>query len=374
MKVVNHKELERLIEVIYDKSLSIFVHGKFGIGKSETIFKVSQKLAKKNGKSFIDWNRITQQQKRELLKDENVEKSFIFADNRASQLDVSDTRGLPNFFDDVVEWKPNLLFKVLSNPKASGIIFFDELNTAPPMIMNSLLQIVLDRCIGEISFPSSVVPIAAGNRMEDKASLFSMPMPLANRFLHVELGQPTVDGFTEYGLANGKRLDNRIIAYLHWQESKMFDWDGKTKDFAVATPRSWKFCSVLIENVTDEDEVELLASTAVGEKVASHFAAFLKLQRSVDVAEIMKNPEKMKEITELDLKWSLMAAITTYYQKHMRTEVLRSVYLICDNMETEFAMLLLRMIRPVNKEFFRTESLKLEEGDKYLTMLRDFVF
>lgn len=43
---------------------------------------------------------------------------------------------------------------------------------------------------------------AAGNRKEDRASVFDMPAPLANRFVHLQV-EPDFDSFKAYALDAG---------------------------------------------------------------------------------------------------------------------------------------------------------------------------
>lgn len=360
-KIVSHLELKNFVEKVYYDSVSSFIHGGIGIGKSETINKVAKKIAKDKGKAFVDWNRISDKEKRELLKEENIEKSFVFCDIRASQSAPEDLKGLPNFSENFVDWKPNLIFKVLSNTKASGILFFDELNLATPSVMSALYQIVLDRCIGEISFPKSVVPIACGNRIEDRGNISELPAPLSNRFVHLELRPPTIDEFTDYGLNNGKMYDSRIISFLQFKPSRIYLYDSKNKDKSFPTPRMWSVTNKLIKDVTDLDLMEILVSSSVGEATAIEFIAFLKLQQKIDVEDLIRHPEKVKEIKEIDLKYSLLSAITEYFNRHKQADTLKSIVLICNGMEAEFSVLLLRLIKSSDKSFFLKEAIQIKE-------------
>ena len=376
MKSINHLELEKFINIVYDKSLSSYIWGGTGIGKSETISKVAQDIARENKKKFIDWNRISDEHKRELLKDDVFEESFIFCDIRASQLDSSDTRGLPTFVNNFVEWKPNLVFKVLSNPKASGILFLDELNLAPPSILASLYQVILDRCIGEISFPDSVVPIAASNRIEDRGAVFELPAPLANRFLHLELKVPDVESWTAYGLDNGHKIDSRIISFLQFKPSRIYSYDSRNKDKSFATPRMWVKTSKLIEGIDSEDLdlIETLVSSSVGEGIAVEFTAFLKLARKIDVESLIKKPESVKNIKEIDLKYSVLATVSEYYRNHKTANILKGVIQICANMETEFGVLLSRLVKAVDVEFWRKEVIKIPDFKEWARANEKYLF
>ncbi len=49
--------------------------------------------------------------------------------------------------------------------------------------------------------------------------------------------------------------------------------------------------------------------------MALEYTAFLKLQTKIDLDSILKNPEQIKNITEIDLKYVLIGTIAEKYQK-----------------------------------------------------------
>ena len=164
---INHKQMERLIKLAYQRKQPIYVWGATGIGKSMTIKRVAKEIAKDMG---LNYN--------EDISKINEEGNFSVVDIRISQLDPSDLRGLPKIDNGNTKWlPPNWL------PRAGkGIIFFDELNLAPPSIQASAYQLILDRRLGEYILPEGWIIISAGNRLEDRANVFELPAPLKNRF------------------------------------------------------------------------------------------------------------------------------------------------------------------------------------------------
>ena len=329
MKEINHSELKSVVKTFYDKKLSLFVWGTFGIGKSTIIKEVADEL------------------------------KINCIDVRISQLEPSDLRGIPKVDGIVTRWLPPSWLP--SDKDSKGILFFDEINLAPPSIQASCYQLILDRRLGDYVLPNGWVVVSCGNRIEDRANVFELPSPLANRFCHIGLRVPTIDEWTDWGLNNGTQIDSRIIAFLQFKPSRIFAYDSKNKDKAIGTPRSWEFCSKLIKDVSDLDVLETLVSSAVGEAVAIEFIAFIKLQRKIDVEDLIKNPEKVKEIKEIDLKYSLLPTITEYFNKHKKADVLKSIVLICNNMEAEFSVLLLRLIKSSDKTFFLKEAIQIKE-------------
>ena len=68
-----------------------------------------------------------------------------FLDVRAVQLDPVDLRGLPRIAADQTEWVPPKFLPT----RGKGILFLDELTSAPQMTQAGCYQLVLDRKLGE---------------------------------------------------------------------------------------------------------------------------------------------------------------------------------------------------------------------------------
>ena len=106
-------------------------------------------------------------------------------DLRLSQLAPADLRGLP--VADHEQGVARLLPPEFLPRSGSGILFLDEINLAPPALQVVAKQLVLDRRVGSYTLPEGWLVWAAGNRKEDRAAVFDMPAPLANRFLHLQV-------------------------------------------------------------------------------------------------------------------------------------------------------------------------------------------
>ena len=86
------------------------------------------------------------------------------------------------------------------------------MNLAPPTIQALAYSLIWDRFVSEYAISPNVLILAAGNRLEDRASVFELNDPLKNRFSHCELGQPSIEGWTEWALLNN--IDSRVITFL----------------------------------------------------------------------------------------------------------------------------------------------------------------
>jgi len=346
---VNHDELKRLIKRAYNTKTPLFIWGTTGIGKSNSVRDTAKEIATEEKAEFVE-------------NCNNKDKEFGLGDIRISQLEPSDLRGLPIQDKDKnsTSWLPPSWLP--RNPESKGILFFDELNLSPPSIQATAYQLILDRKIGEYSLPKGWVIVSAGNRIEDGCNVFSMSSALCNRFIHTELGIPDKDEWFNWGVKND--IDSRVIAFLQFKPSALFNYDSKTKDKAFPTPRSWEVTSRLIKDVKDSKELMILISSAVGEATATEFLAFLRLQSKINIKEILNKPESVKKITEIDLKYVLLGTIAEYYKKD--NKVLEKSFEICNYLEPEFAILLLRFLKGIKPTNFSKEIIKSDKGKKLL--------
>jgi len=358
VREVTHKELKEILHEDYDLRLAHLVIGGTGIGKSWIVAEVAEEIAKKLGREFVKWNKLPLADKHKIA--EHPEKYFFLMDTRLSQLDPSDLRGLPSLNGkDVVEWKVPFWLYVASLKGATGIIFFDEINLAPPTIQASAYQLIYDRELGEVPLAEGVVCFGAGNRLSDKANVYDIPRPLQNRFTHTTLRAPIIDGqsmkddWAEWALNNG--VDMRIITFLMQRPSLLNPKINDNSDErAFPTPRTWAVCSKLIAGKTDLDKIEMLASTAVGAGAASELTSTIKFSRKINLKDILEHPENASKIKELDLKYSLLSLVSEWYAEHHSKNDLETVLQIANVIQPEFAILLLRYVKVKHPSQFKS--------------------
>lgn len=106
----------------------------------------------------------------------------------ASVHEPSDFSGLPVVGDDpavqgVPMAPPDWAVRLVRAGK--GLLFLDELSTAPPAVQAALLRLVLERRIGALRLPPGVRIVAAANPRSSAADGWELSPPLANRFVHL---------------------------------------------------------------------------------------------------------------------------------------------------------------------------------------------
>lgn len=106
----------------------------------------------------------------------------------ASVHEPSDFSGLPVLGDDpaaqgVPMAPPDWAVRLVRAGR--GLLFLDELSTAPPAVQAALLRLVLERRIGALQLPPGVRIVAAANPPSSAADGWELSPPLANRFVHL---------------------------------------------------------------------------------------------------------------------------------------------------------------------------------------------
>ncbi|KJK44347.1 ATPase AAA [Lentzea aerocolonigenes] len=107
----------------------------------------------------------------------------------ASVHEPSDFAGLPVVGDDpatqgVPMAPPDWAVRLVRAGR--GLLFLDELSTAPPAVQAALLRVVLERRIGALRLPPGVRIVAAANPRSSAADGWELSPPLANRFVHLQ--------------------------------------------------------------------------------------------------------------------------------------------------------------------------------------------
>lgn len=184
-------------------------------------------------------------------------------DVRLSQLAPTDLRGLPvaDPKTRTSRWYPPEFLPSIG----AGILFLDEINMAPPAMQGVAQQLILDRRVGNYQVPSDWRVWAAGNRKEDRASVFEMPAPLANRFIHLSV-RPDADSFRHYALTAG--VSEAVLAFVAYRPNLLHAPNPLHP--AWPSPRSWVMASELHRLALD-------IAPAVGEGAAAEFSAFISV-------------------------------------------------------------------------------------------------
>ena len=313
--------LKKSLMSMIDSKIPVFVWGNPGVGKSSII--------------------------KQIANDKNME----FIDLRLSLLDPTDLRGIP-FFDSsnksAIWAKPEFLPN--SNSKAFGILFLDEINSAPPTVQAAAYQLILDRKIGEYTLPINYAIVAAGNYESDRGVTYRMPTPLANRFVHLDF---ELD-FEEWkSWAYESKIDTSIISFLSYKPQNLFTFDAKAKEKSFATPRSWSFVNDILNSNLQIEFLKDVISGAVGKDSSDEFMNFCKvIDKLPNIQEILEaiNTEVP---TNNSVLYALCTGIVYALKENSSIEKVTNILNYSLNLPNEFSVML---IRDLQKEGVEIES------------------
>jgi len=228
-------------------------------------------------------------------------------DIRLSQMEPSDLRGIPFRSENAVEWAVPSMLPNAERHGGQGILFLDEITSAPPSVSAAAYQLILDRKLGEYEVPDGWAIIAAGNRQGDRGVTYSMPAPLANRFSHYEV-DINLDDWVAWAYAN--EIDERIIAFLRFRPDLLFDFDPAHNPVAFPSPRSWEFSHRALQKFIDNASLLLGSLQAcVGNAAGIELNAFIASLDQMPDLDAIVNGEAVETPKEIDLQYAVASAL-----------------------------------------------------------------
>lgn len=268
---------KELTSVMQGHHTPVMLWGSPGIGKSQIIFQI----ASNNKVNIIDI--------------------------RLSQMEPSDLRGIPFKNGNLVDWSVPSLLPDSKRHGEQGILFLDEITSAPPTVSAAAYQLILDRCLGDYIVPKGWVIFAAGNRQGDRGITYSMPAPLANRFSHFEL-DVNLDDWVTWAYKNN--IDERIIGFLRYRPEYLFDFNSKYNPTAFPSPRTWEFVHKALKKFgTDLFLFKQAASACVGKVAGAEITTFIKHISDFPNLDAIINGESVLIPKKLDLQYAICAAL-----------------------------------------------------------------
>ncbi len=271
-----------------------------------------------------------------------AERKLELLDLRASLLDPTDLRGIPTVDGDNARWCPPSFLP--SDPKSEGLLFFDELNAAPPLVQASLYQLTLDRRVGEYVLPDKWRILAAGNRAEDASVTFRMPAALSNRFIHLDF-EVDFDDWRKWAIDHD--IHPLVLSFLSTRQELLFNMDNSDRGFP--TPRSWEMVSDILGAIGKVGEAQDILLGTVGEAATIEFMAYCDNALSEDaIKKILDDPEKAKLPQKLGDQYALISYVTGAAKDKRVLDAAASLVL---RLKPELGILLLRNILQKHPRF-----------------------
>lgn len=324
-------ELISSVSSLVEQKVPTFIWGAPGVGKSSIV----KQIAEQKGVGFIDL--------------------------RLALMDPTDLKGIP-FFDKEVHsalWAPPAFLP----REGEGILFLDELNSAPPSVQASAYQLILDRKVGEYELPDGWAIVAAGNREGDRGVTYRMPAPLANRFVHFEM-EIDVDEWRDWGYKKG--LDRRIISYIAYKNEHLFTFDALSDTKSFATPRSWEYVDSVLKSDLDNSLLLQVISGAVGGDVAVGFLGFIKVMSKLPNMESILACGEGEYSEKVDVLYALSTGLVSGLLRDNTDEKLDNLLKYTLELKSEFAVMIVQDLQ--------RSGVKMEHSKVFKEWVKKFAY
>jgi MoxR-like ATPase len=222
-----------------------------------------------------------------------------------------------------------------------GLVFLDELNTAPPALQPALLGAIQERRVGGHTLGPRVRVLGAANPVSQAAGGWDLAAPVANRLGHidwpapdaVEWGEWLIGGATAEA-ARDPHLEEEMVraawptawalasgqvsAFLHRRPEllhKMPQDGDPAQSRAWPSPRTWEYATRALAgariHTLDDAETEELVAAFIGTAPAGELMVWLAEQALPDPAKLLDGEaEWAPDFERLDRTEAVLGACT----------------------------------------------------------------
>ncbi len=212
-----------------------------------------------------------------------------------------------------------------------GLLFFDELSSAPPAVQAALLRVVLERRVGSLRLPETVRIVAAANPPASAADGWHLAAPLANRFVHLHWHHdpatvargltgvwPTVDipvvspARAASALA---RARGAVAGFLTARPglTHHLPADAAGRGGAWPSPRTWEMVLRLITfhhaSGTNGEALALAVTGAIGDGAGLELITYLEQLDLPDPERVLADPDAFTLPERGDRQYAFLTAV-----------------------------------------------------------------
>ncbi|WP_043636698.1 AAA family ATPase [Nonomuraea candida] len=260
----------------------------------------------------------------------------------ASVHEPSDFAGLPVIGDDpaatgVPMAPPDWAVRLATAGR--GVVFFDELSSAPPAVQAALLRVVLERRVGSLPLPEPVRVVAAANPPSSAADGWHLSPPLANRFVHLQwthdprtvargmagtwpaVPLPVIDPARVPGAV--ARARGAISGFLTARPglAHHLPADAESRGRAWPSPRTWEMALRLLAAGyaagSGHKAVAAAVIGAVGDGAGLELLAYLEQLDLPDPDHVLANPDAFALPERGDRQLAFLTAVVSAVQSDL---------------------------------------------------------
>ena len=311
-KKLNLKQAKEVIKLSYEINVPVLLLGSPGIGKTAIFRQLGLPVAVYEGPGTDDLD----------------VKGFVFPDN------INKT----SFYGK----------SPLYPPFDKGILLIDELASARPEVMVALHSLFGERRLGVHKLPEGVVPMATGNRVQDRAGARQLLTALEDRITVIEVVPDVKVWLEEFAIQAG--IHPLIISFLAHDANKRFldTFEEAKIGESFATPRSWEIVSRYLYALEEDGKgldnskrpiLEAILESKLGVAVATQFLVWYEYAPYMQAIEpILETKEPPKQILQkhrllTNNTDAIIALCYALYYTVLRTENYELISRVLDTLE-----------------------------------------
>jgi hypothetical protein len=219
-----------------------------------------------------------------------------------------------------------------------GLLFLDEISTAPPAVQAALLRLVLERRVGALQLPPGVRIVAAANPRASAADGWELSAPLANRFVHLSwthdhdvvvrgLGgtwpRAALPRLDPAGLRDAVAYARRAVCGLLAARPALVHQLPKTETRRSGpwpSPRTWDMALRLVAfgtaAGTSREVLSMLVRGVVGDGPGLELLASMDRMELPDPEALLANPAGARLPARGDLRQAVLDAVVAAVRRH----------------------------------------------------------
>jgi hypothetical protein len=295
---------------------TVFLRGKSGIGKSDVVKQASDFLS------------------------EHVSNWMGVIDLRLSQMDPTDVRGIPHVQDGRTQWAPPSFLP----STGAGIIFLDEITSAPPAVQAAAYQLTLTP--EDFGIPPEWMVIAAGNTKSDRGVTFNLAGPLQNRMCDIEVVS-TLDCFIDHAVTQD--IAPEVISFLRDRPDLLHKFEPSNEMKPFPSPRSWFAVSdILSLGMPEADRIEQIKGD-VGEEAALVFETHLRVWQSMPRIDDILDGKDVEVPKELNIRYCIAMGLAMRLDEHNIDDAWKFVAQLSGDIQTLIMRLAYKRDRGVSR-------------------------
>lgn len=200
-----------------------------------------------------------------------------------------------------------------------GILVLDEITSCSRTIRAAAYQLLDDkRSLGNYHLPKKWVVVALGNGPEDGGVFNGIEYAFMGRCNGMRV-EPDLKSWKVWAVNAG--VHPAVLGFVSWQPQYLHQINPDAEyEEKLPSPRSWTKLSIKLNNaekrregVIDNRAVEIYAAAAVGESVASMFAAFYAYKKKTVSVEDIMSGKATGAVADMDRQVMYMQVQTVVY-------------------------------------------------------------